>query len=80
MRVPDSVLTSEIESVSGQLQTLADGLAADGMVTASGIVLMGRQAIRALWTRLHPPAEAPPELKAVPPEEEPAPSTGEAAG
>lgn len=80
MRVSDSVLATEVESVSAQLQTLADGLAADGMVTASGVVLMGRQAIRALWTRLHPPAEAPPELTSVPPEAEPSPSTGEAAG
>lgn len=69
MRVPDDALASEVESVIGQLQTLADGLAADGMVTASGVVLMGRQAIRALWGRLQALQPAPPELKAVPPEE-----------
>ena len=68
MRISDDLLAAEVDSVTAQLQTLADGMANDGLVTASGVVLMGRQTIRALWTRLAE-ARPKPELTSVPPEE-----------
>lgn len=58
----------EIEATCAQLTQLADGLANDGLLVASGVVLGGRQAIRALWTRLSPPLQ----LVGEPPTESPA--------
>lgn len=65
MKVSPEELAHEVDSVTKQLQVLADGMAADGMITASGVVLMGRQTIRALWTQLRP-AEAPQDAPAAP--------------
>lgn len=79
-RVSDDALGAEVESVCAQLQTLADGLGADGLITASGVVLMGRQCVRALWTRLQvakEPLHLEPKRVAVPPSEGPSDQLGE---
>jgi hypothetical protein len=76
--ITDEQLEAQVEVVLAALDRLAESLAADGHLQASGVALTGLQAIRALWTRLHPPVAQPPELKSVPPE--PVPPTVEASG
>jgi hypothetical protein len=58
VRVESEEFERQVQAISDQLMALADGLANDGLVVASGVVLSGRQMIRALWTRLNPPAPA----------------------
>jgi hypothetical protein len=69
MLVSDDVFRREIEGVVARLEQLADALANDGLLHASGTALAGRQAIRALCTRPYPVVEAPSALKSVPPDE-----------
>ena len=58
----------QVQATSDRLSAIAEGLAMDGYLDASGVLLAARQAIRVLWTKLHPPAAElaePPELRAV---------------
>jgi len=48
-------LLAQAEQVAAQLAGLAEVLAANGELVASGVVLAGRQTIRALYTKLAPP-------------------------
>jgi hypothetical protein len=77
MRVSPAEFEGELQALETRLQVLGDGLAVEGMLSASATVLEARQAIRVLWTRLNPiPGAAPPDLKVVPPPE----GAGEIAG
>lgn len=71
MRVSDEEFAREVEALVHRLQALGDGLAVEGLLAASADVLVARQTIRVLWSQLHgaAPAEGPPTLKAVPPDE-----------
>ncbi len=48
---------ANVKAIVDDLAGLADSLASDGMLVASGRVLAGRQAVRQLWTMLNPPPQ-----------------------
>lgn len=62
MLVDEKMLAGEVAGVVQRLTELANGLASDGLLHASGIVLGGAQAVRMLYTQLHPPTVREPPL------------------
>lgn len=66
MLITNEQFSNQVQATVQQLDQLADGLAVDGLLTASGVLLQARQCIRVLWSKLQPPA---------PPTETPAPET-----
>lgn len=61
MLIDEKQFAAQVEAVTKQLVALADGLAVDGLLGASGTVLAGVQAIKVLWTQAHPAPAAQPE-------------------
>jgi hypothetical protein len=58
-------LRAQINEVVAQLQAVADTLAMQDRLMESAAVLAGRQAVRALWSKLNPPpAELQPDQQA----------------
>jgi hypothetical protein len=68
MVINENQFAAQVQSVVDQLGALGEGLANDGLIGASGVVLAAKQTIRLLWTRLHPPlrlvSDPPPEAPA----------------
>lgn len=50
--VTDEEFVAQVTQVVASLTALGDAMGNDGLLTSSGVVLSGRQAIRSLWTRL----------------------------
>lgn len=62
MRATPDEFAAAVSGVVAKLDQLADGLAHEGMLEGSATVLAARQAIRVLWTQLHPSQQEPPEI------------------
>lgn len=63
----DDALKAELAALIQNMGAAGEDLAASGKLRASGIMLAGIQAIRALATRLEPPAAPPAEPETGPP-------------
>lgn len=57
----DEAFRAEVGELLRVMGAVADELALAGKLRASGVMLAAVQAIRALATKLEPPAQAPPE-------------------